>query len=163
MAVNRPRRSGPGLGELRRRARRLTLQAMYQWQVTKSPVIQIETEFLVDNDTDRFDKVYFRELFQGVTAHVVELDESLKPYLDRDIKDLDPIELALLRMGCFELKERLDVPYKVAINEYIELAKKFGGTDGQYRLMYDHSLHVVLLPESNTSIKKIWAALARNE
>lgn len=130
MADSDGRRSGPGFADLRRRARRLTLQAMYQWQLAKPPVIQIEAEFLVDNDSDRFDKAFFRELLNGVTSQVSELDDFLSPLLDRDIKDLDPIELALLRMGCFELKDRLDIPYRVVINENVELAKKFGGTDG---------------------------------
>jgi N utilization substance protein B len=130
VAENKIRRSGPGPGELRRRARRLALQAMYQWQVSKAPVMQIETEFLLDNDSDKFDKDFFRALFEGITHQVKELDAALLPFLDRDLKDLDHIELALIRMGCFELKERLDVPYRVAINEGVELAKKFGGTDG---------------------------------
>lgn len=130
MVANKSHRSGPGFGDLRRRARRLALQAMYQWQVAKPSVIQVETEFLTDNDADRFDKVFFRELFKGATSQVAELDDCLLPYLDRCIEELDPIELALLRIGCFELRDRPDVPYKVVINENIELAKKFGGTDG---------------------------------
>ncbi len=127
---NRPRRSGPGLGELRRRARRLSLQALYQWQMAKAPINEIEAEFIVDNDMSKVDKSYFRELLNGVVVQVQEIDELLEPLLDRSLKDMDPIELALIRMGCFELKERIDVPYKVAINEHVELAKKFGGTDG---------------------------------
>ena len=127
---NKARHSGPGFGELRRRARKLTLQALYQWQLAKAPVVQIEAEFLTDNDMEKVDKEYFRELFQGVTSQVNELDDAVRLFLDRDLKDLDPIELALVRIGCYELKEKLDVPYSVAINEAVELAKKFGGTDG---------------------------------
>jgi len=114
---------------MRRRARRLTMQALYQWQISKSPVSQIEAEFIVDNDDSKYDKSYFRGLFVGITSCAEDLDKALLAHLDRDIRELDPIELALLRMGCFELKERLDVPYRVAINEEVELAKKFGGTD----------------------------------
>ena len=123
-------RTGPGLGELRRRARRLALQALYQWQVSKTSASQIEAQFVVDNDMSKVDTAYFRELLQGITKAHQKLDEVLMPYLDRPVKDLDPIELALVRMGGFELTERLDVPYRVAINEAVELAKKFGGTDG---------------------------------
>lgn len=129
MAGSKQRRSGPGFADMRRRARRLTMQALYQWQLSKSPVSQIEAEFIVDNDDKKYDKGYFRELFVGITSCAEDLDKALLAYLDREIRELDPIELALLRMGCFELKERLDVPYRVAINEGVELAKKFGGTD----------------------------------
>jgi len=130
VSASKSRHHGPGYGEMRRRSRRLTLQALYQWQLAGSQVIQIEAEFLTDNDQDKFDKVYFRELLQGITNQSEELDACIEPTLDRPLKELDPIEMALLRLGCFELKESLDVPYRVVINEAVELAKKFGGTDG---------------------------------
>ncbi len=125
-----PRRSGPSLADKRRRARRLVLQALYQWQLASSSVSQVEAEFLVDNDMEKVDKEYFRELLRGVTSQVKALDEALAPCIDRKVEDLDPIELSVIRMGAYELKNRIDVPYRVAINEAVELTKKFGGTDG---------------------------------
>ena len=75
------------------------------------------------------DLEYFQALLHGVPAHVDELEARLEPLLDRKLDDLDPIERTLLRMGSFELEHRLDVPYKVVINEEVALAKKFGATD----------------------------------
>jgi len=118
------------MADKRRKARRLVLQALYQWQVAESSISQVEAEFLVDNDFEKVDKEYFRELLKGVATDVRQLDEVLVPLLDRKVEDMDPIELAISRMGAYELKSRLDVPYRVVINEAIELAKKFGGTDG---------------------------------
>ncbi|WP_094710955.1 transcription antitermination factor NusB [Hahella sp. CCB-MM4] len=118
------------MADKRRRARRLVLQALYQWQIASSSVSQVEAEFLVDNDMEKVDKEFFRELLRGVTSQVKALDEALTPCIDRKVEDLDPIELSVIRMGAYELINRIDVPYRVAINEAVELTKKFGGTDG---------------------------------
>jgi len=114
----------------RRRARTLALQALYQRHFSDAPVSQIEAEFLTDNDMEKVDGVYFRELLYGVDRHRHELDRHFENLLDRSIEELDPIELAILRLGAFELEHRVDVPYRVVVNEAIELAKRFGGTDG---------------------------------
>lgn len=114
----------------RRRARHYGMQALYQWQMTKSALGEIELQFLADYDFTKADVEYFRDIIHRVPANLVELEEAFKPYLDRDIKDLDPIELALLRLGSYELLKRIDIPYKVSINESVSLAKKFGATDG---------------------------------
>ncbi len=116
--------------EQRRRARQMALQALYQWQIAGASISQIEAEFMVDNDMNLVDGAYFRELLHGIPARLTEFDKLIEPLLDRPLKDVDTIELALIRMGAYELKERLDVPYRVVINEEVELAKKFGGTDG---------------------------------
>lgn len=116
--------------ERRRRARQMVLQALYQWQMAGASVTQIEAEFMADNDMNQVDGPYFRELLHAIPARLNEFDRFIEPYLDRPIRDVDPIELAILRMGAYEFKERLDVPYRVVINEAVELAKKFGGTDG---------------------------------
>ncbi len=129
-AGDSPKRSGPSMADKRRKARRLVLQALYQWQVANSSISQVEAEFIVDNDFEKVDKEYFRELLRGVAAEVRQIDGVLTPLLDRKVQDVDPIELAISRMGAFELMNRVDVPYRVVINEAIELAKKFGGTDG---------------------------------
>lgn len=114
----------------RRRARAMALQALYQRHFSKSPITDIEAEFMVDNDMRNVDTAYFRELIRGVSREQGELDQILEPYLDRPLGEVDAIELAIVRLGTFELKNRIDVPYRVVINEGIELAKRFGGTEG---------------------------------
>lgn len=114
----------------RRRARILALQALYQRHMAKAEVSQIEAEFSVDNDMSRVDSAYFRDLLRGTVREQETLDGLLAPLLDRPLKELDPIELVILRLGAYELQHRIDVPYRVVINEGIELAKRFGGTEG---------------------------------
>lgn len=114
----------------RRRARALAMQGLYQRHFSKSSITDIESEFIVDNDMSKVDAAYFRDLLRGVHREQAELDRILEPFLDRPIHEVDAIELAIVRLGTYELKYRLDVPYKVVINEGIEMAKKFGGTEG---------------------------------
>ena len=90
---------------------------------------EIEAEFRVDNDFSHVDGEYFHALLTGITQNSGELDSQFEAKLDRALDDLDPIERNLLRMGVYELRDRIDVPYKVVINECIALAKKFGATD----------------------------------
>ncbi|MFQ3231013.1 transcription antitermination factor NusB [Reinekea sp.] len=113
----------------RRKARKLALQALYQWHVAETPVHQIEAEFLTDNDMTKVDKEYFCDVLRGVPSRKTELDEHIEKYIDRGLKDLTPVELAILRMGTFELVSRIDVPYKVIINEGVELSKAFGANE----------------------------------
>lgn len=113
----------------RQKARRMLLQALYQWEIARAPVADIMAEFLVYYQ-GKIDREFFKQVFPDVIAHVSELDEMMQPWLDREIKSLDPIELSLLRLGLYELAHRIDVPYKVVINEAVELAKVFGATDG---------------------------------
>lgn len=114
----------------RRKARHYGLQALYQWYMTKDPVGEIEIQFLADYDFSKVDIEFFHEIIHQVPACVSELESAFSPFLDRRLDELDPIELALLRLGSFELIKRIDIPYKVAINESVALAKKFGATDG---------------------------------
>lgn len=114
----------------RRRARALAMQGLYQRHFTKSSITDIESEFIVDNDMSKVDTAYFRDLLRGVHREQEELDRLLEPFLERPINEVDAIELAIVRLGTYELKYRLDVPYRVVINEGIEMAKKFGGTEG---------------------------------
>jgi len=113
----------------RRKARELAVQAVYSWQLSENAVSEIESNFLVDNSSRRFDISFFQQLFRGVTASVSELDEAIMPHVDRPLEDVDHVEKAVLRVAIFELKECLDVPYKVVINEAIELAKSFAADD----------------------------------
>lgn len=114
----------------RRRARHYGMQALYQWQMTKYSVSEIEIQFLADYDFAKTDIEYFHDIIHHVPANLAELEQAIIPHLDRPIEELDPIELALLRLGSYELLKRIDVPYKVVINESVSLAKKFGATDG---------------------------------
>lgn len=113
----------------RRKARKLAVQAVYSWQLSQNTFSEIEAQYLTDNDTSKVDVEYFLELLNGVGSYHKSLDTTLSPFLDRPINELDPVELAVLRIAAYELRERLDVPYKVAINEAIELAKSFGADD----------------------------------
>jgi N utilization substance protein B len=113
----------------RRKARHYGMQALYQWTMAGAALSDIEAEFRTDYDFSHVDLEYFQALLHGVPAQVDELEAAFEPLLDRKLSELDPIERTLLRMGTFELRERLDVPYKVVINEAVALAKKFGATD----------------------------------
>ncbi|ARN74411.1 transcription antitermination factor NusB [Oceanicoccus sagamiensis] len=114
----------------RRKARHYGMQALYQWQMTKDSVTEIELQFLADYDFAKVDVEYFHDIVHHVPANLEELEQAFTPHLDRTIEELDPIELALLRLGSYELVKRIDIPYKVVINEAVALAKKFGATDG---------------------------------
>lgn len=119
----------PKAGE-RRRARVLVMQALYHRHYSKSSISDIEAEFMVDNDMSKIDSAYFRDLLRGIHREQADLDKTFEPFLDRPLSEVDPIELAIVRLGTYELKHRIDVPYRVVINEGIELAKRFGGTEG---------------------------------
>ena len=106
------------------------MQALYQWHMAGASLNDIEAEFRDEYDFSHVDLEYFQALLHGIPACVDELEEIMAPLLDRKLDELDPIERTLLRMGTFELKERIDVPYKVVINEAVALTKKFGATDG---------------------------------
>jgi N utilization substance protein B len=118
------------LAARRRRARHYAMQALYQWYMADAALNAIEAEFRSDYDFEKVDGDYFHAVLHGVPASVDELDAAFAPLLDRALDDLDPIEHTLLRMGTWELRERIDVPYRVVINEAVALAKKFGATDG---------------------------------
>jgi N utilization substance protein B len=110
----------------RTRARRLAMQALYQWDLSGSSVSAIEVQFLEDEDFTRADKDYFHELLHQVPARLDDVEAAFSPYLDRPVQELDPVERAVLRMATYELLTRVDIPYKVIINESVNLTKKFG-------------------------------------
>lgn len=114
----------------RRRARRYALQALYQWQLSGSDIFDIERQFLNDYDMAKVEVPYFQELLHEIPKQISELDATFQPLLDRKVSELDPIETVTLRMGTYELLKRLDIPYKVAIDEAVELTKTFGTVDG---------------------------------
>jgi len=114
----------------RSRARRLALQALYQWQLTGMEAAEIEGHFHERDEYADADADYFRELVLGVVARREELDAHLAPHLDRTVEEVDPVERALLRIGAYELAVRADIPYRVVLNEAVELARRFGAEQG---------------------------------
>lgn len=113
----------------RRRARECAVQALYSWQLSKNDIADVELQFLSEQDVKDVDITYFRELLSGVAVHAASLDALMAPFLSRQLEELGQVERAILRIAMFELSKRDDVPYKVAINEAIELAKTFGAED----------------------------------
>ena len=111
-------------------ARRLAMQAIYQWQMTGLEPAAITAQFQADQDMSKADPGYFQELVQQVPARVQDIDAAINPFLDRPLPQVDPVELTILRIAAYELLQRLDVPYRVVINEAVELAKKFGAEQG---------------------------------
>jgi N utilization substance protein B len=114
----------------RSRARRRALQALYAWQLSGSHMKAVIEQFRHEQDMEVADQEYFEDLLYGVERNVQAIDESLKPYVDREIEQIDPIERAALRLAGYELKYRPDVPYRVIINEAIEVTKRFGADHG---------------------------------
>ncbi len=114
----------------RSRARRRALQALYAWQLSGSHMNAVIEQFRHEQDMEVADLDYFEDLLRGVEHHVDELDILLRPHLDREVGEVDPIERAALRLAAYELKHRLDVPYRVVINEAIEVTKRFGADHG---------------------------------
>lgn len=114
----------------RRNARRYALQALYQWHMTKTNMHDIENEFLRYHIDKKLDKEYFQELIHHIPTEQSAIDQEMQPFLGRPLNELDPIELAVLRVATYELMKRPDVPYRVIINEALELTKKFGSIEG---------------------------------
>jgi len=114
----------------RHNARHYAVQALYQWQVNKTPAIELEAEFISHHIDKKVDLDYFKELIHGVQEQQQELDQAMQPYLGRLLQEIDPVELAVLRLATYELIKRPDVPYRVIINEALELTKTFGSIEG---------------------------------
>ena len=114
----------------RSRARRRALQAIYAWQLSHTAIAKVIDQFQNEQDMEVADQEYFEDLVRGVEANLGTLDEALSHFLDRDIAQVDPIERAVLRIAAYELRHRIDVPYRVVINEAIETTKRFGSEHG---------------------------------
>ena len=114
----------------RSRSRSLAIQALYQWQLAGQDVGAIINHFMVEQNAKKFDTEYFTELVRGVPSRLDELDSALAPCIDRALESVDPVERAILRLGAYELIEHPEIPYRVIINEAVELAKTFGAEKG---------------------------------
>jgi N utilization substance protein B len=114
----------------RRRSREVALQGLYEWLISGSEAGMIDAHMREQEGFDKADSAHFDALLHGCIAEAADLDAVLSRHVDRKTTELSPIEHAVLMIGAYELKHCIDVPYKVAINEAVELAKSFGGTDG---------------------------------
>ncbi|MEA1891021.1 MAG: transcription antitermination factor NusB [Pseudomonadota bacterium] len=121
-------------GSSRHLARRAAIQALYQWEMTQQSRLDIKKHFLADDRLKKTDSVYFEELVQEIPRLVDDIDNSLSPYIDRDITLVDPIEKAVLRLAAYELIHHAEIPYRVVLNEAIELSRTFGSENG-YRFV----------------------------
>jgi len=110
-------------------ARKLAMQALYQWQLTQQSAAEIKKQFLESEDSAGVDREHFEELVGSCIAQNEALAATLQPFLDRPLDQLDPVEAAILMIGMYELQQRIDIPYRVVINEGVDLCKRFGATD----------------------------------
>ena len=114
----------------RSRARRRALQAVYAWEISRTPMDKVIVQFEHEQEMEVADLGYFKDLLLGSEKHREAIDQKMRPYLDREVAQVDPIERAVLRIATYELLYRPDVPYRVVINEAIEVAKRFGADFG---------------------------------
>ncbi len=119
-------RGSTSLSKGRNLARRCAVQALYQWHITQQNVGDIDAQFVTEHDVKKVDIAYFQEILHQVPVHVAELDAHYATFLDRPVRELDPVECAILRMSVYELAHRPDIPYRVIINEGVDMAKVFG-------------------------------------
>jgi N utilization substance protein B len=122
---NRGAERGP-----RHHSRALAMQGLYGWLLTGEAPGRIGTRLLTEDQVRKVDVEFFRELLEGTVADVQGLRAQFADLIDRPMDALSPVEHALLLLGAFELSSRPEIPYRVTINEAVELAKSFGGTDG---------------------------------
>ena len=105
------------------------MQALYQWQLNGQPVAEITAQYLEGDDSAGVDVDYFTEVLKGCIGDREQINLAIAPFIDRPLEQLDPVETAILMIGIFELRSRVDVPYRVVINEAVDLCKRFGATD----------------------------------
>ncbi len=118
----------------KRKARKLALQALYQWAMTQNETSQIEAQYYAMNDMSKVDAEYFKGLFKGVLENLAQLEQTFSAYMDRALDSLTPIELSVLRLSTYELMFCPEIPYRVVLNEAVTLSKTFGSQDG-YRFV----------------------------
>ena len=130
VGAGRPPGKRPAAKSTRRRSRELALQGLYEWLISRADAGVIDAHMREQEGFDKCDAAHFDALLHGCIAEAADLDAVLAKHVDRKTTELSPIEHGVLMIGAYELKHCVDIPYKVAINEAVELAKSFGGTDG---------------------------------
>ena len=123
----KPKKKG---GQSRRKSRELVLKALYRGMFNPMDLAPVFKDMLDDPDYRKADESYFKALLENVSSHLDEIDGQLQPHIDRELKELSPIEHSILRLAGYELMFDMSIPYRVTINEAVELARVFGGTDG---------------------------------
>jgi len=118
------------MNSARSRARRCIVQALYQWQVTGRDAAALDPQFFIDEGEGEIERGFFDGVLAEILAHADTLDELIAPLLDRPLQEVDPVELAILRLGAGELRYHPEIPFRVVINEEVELAKMFGAHHG---------------------------------
>ncbi len=121
--------SNPTTYAAKRKARRFAMQGLYEWLLTDNPAHEIEARTRVENHMNKTDVVYYHELLSQTIVHSASLDAILDPAIDRELGALNVVERAILLLGVYEMRERLEIPYAIVIDEGVELAKHFGATD----------------------------------
>src|SRR5688572_578018 len=148
------RHAKPPAKSSRRRSRELALQGLYQWQLTRKDPTIIGAELAELEGYDKSDVEYVRTLLHGAIANAAALEAEFTPVLDRPFAELSPIERGILLLAGYELMKELGVPYRVVINEAVELAKVYGGTDG-------HKFVNGVLDKAATRLREIEVRAAR--
>ena len=140
----------------RARARRFAMQALYQWDLSGTDLRDIRSQFLVAEDFSKADKPYFIELLKDAPKRIDIIDENISIYIDRPIEQLDPVERAILRIAIYELLYRPDIPYRVTINEAVQLTKKFGAEQGHayVNAVLDKAAHTLRSAECGNTGKQ---------
>jgi N utilization substance protein B len=114
----------------RQKARKILVQALYQWQLNKSDVAEIQAQFLAEHNPEKLDIPYFSEILRGITQKSQEIDEHIIPLLDRPVEMINPVEFAILRLSTYEYIYCLDIPFRVIIDEAVSLCKTYGTIEG---------------------------------
>lgn len=112
------------------KARKLALQALYQWHMSGTALHEIEVQFRIVNNMEKVDGDYFRTLLYGIPDNLMAIQTEFTPFIDRTVESLNPIELTVLRIGTYELVNCIEIPYRVVLDEAIGLTKSFGSQDG---------------------------------
>ncbi|MDJ0698338.1 MAG: transcription antitermination factor NusB [Woeseiaceae bacterium] len=138
----------------RTRSRELMVQALYQKQIAGHDCHELIAQFHEDKAYERVDQEFFDELFPAICKTQVELEQKIDTLIDRPLEQLDPIELSILLIGVYELESRIDIPYRVVINEGVNLAKRFGAQDGHKYINACLDTAAATLREIEVSAKK---------
>jgi N utilization substance protein B len=141
---------------MRKKARKYLIQGIYQWHLSGTAIKTIEIQFLETMNPKKVDIAYFQAILSPCLSHIFTLDELLTPILSCPIEKVNPVELAILRLACYELKIRLDIPYKVIINEALDLTKTFGASEGHRFVngILDHIAKILRPTEKGLPINK---------